>query len=701
MSQKTFPNDDVQTRILTLRKSLLEYDRLYRAGQSQISDAEYDKLLAELHTLEKAHPQLSSPTSPTQKVGDDSAVAGLVRVAHLEPMLSIDNTYNINELRAFGESAAKKLASENLTGEKSAAEKNKWVVELKIDGVAVSLTYENGVLVRAVSRGDGKIGDDITHNVRQISDIPQKLFGKNLPALIEIRGEIYMENSELVRLNTQQEKQSLPPFKNPRNCVAGSVRQLDASASAQRKLRFFAHGLGAVRGISLTSHHEFLQQLTNWQIPITPFAKVFASFAEAADYCDTFSFAGNFSGEEETPSENNAELDFETDGLVVKLDSFAQREKLGATDKFPRWAIAYKVEKYEATTQVRDIVFQIGKTGVITPVAELSPVEIAGTTVSRATLHNFSQVQKLDLRLGDTVIVEKAGKIIPRVVRVESHLRSQKSSPVLLPAKCPECASPLVQDEDGVFIRCVNRTCPAQIKERLRFFASRGAMDIRGLGEVLIDQLVDKKLVRRFADLYRLNPDSLMSLERMGAQSAKKLLENIEKSKTRPLAEFLHALSIRNVGAKTAESLVQYFKTLDAIRRATFAEFQKLPDVGEVVARGLVDFFADAEEVAALDELLACGVAPTSPLNENAASEKTAQSFVGQTLVITGTLDSMPRSEAEKLIKQHGGKVSSAISAKTSYVIVGKEPGSKLTKAQNLAIPILSEEEFLARIQAD
>ena len=443
--------------------------KYYVEAAPEISDRDYDKLMERLKQLEAAHPELIAPDSPTQRIGDQP-VSELPQVAHRVPMLSIENTYSLEELKSFGVRTAKLLAGEPI----------EWVVELKVDGVAVSLVYEDGLLVAGITRGNGRVGDDVTHNVRTIRGIPLRLEGKKHPRILEPRGEIYMANSDLVRLNERQKAEGKPLFANTRNVAAGSIRQLDPRIFAERRLRFFCHSVGDREGLDARTHIDFLKEMTDYGIPITPGVACFPSFEAAAEHCEQL-------------IERLHELDFEIDGLVLKVNRYDQRERLGATSKAPRWVIAYKFEKYEATTRVNAIRVQVGKTGTITPVADLEPVELAGTIVSRASLHNAEEIERKDVRVGDVVVVEKAGKIIPHVVRVEVTERKGELPAFAFPKKCPECGTPAVKDEGGVYIRCPNPACPAQIKERIRYYASRNAMDIEGLGDELIDKLVDRK----------------------------------------------------------------------------------------------------------------------------------------------------------------------------------------------------------------
>jgi DNA ligase (NAD+) len=622
-------------------------------------------------------------------------------------MLSIENTYNIGELREFGNRVTKLLG--NSPNHKEIQEPA-WVVELKIDGVAASLIYEDGVLVQGLTRGNGIFGDDITHNVRTLHDIPLRLTTKKPPKQIEIRGEIYMRNSDLVLLNQRQQAAGQTTYANTRNVTAGSVRLLDPKICAERRLRFFAHSIGFCDGLKADSHFDFLKELESYGISATPHVRRFNSFSDAVDYCE--SLYG-------TEDHFLSELDFEIDGLVLKLDRFDLRNQIGSTAKSPRWIIAYKVEKYEATTTLREIRVQVGKTGTITPVAELAPVELAGTTVSRASLHNAEEIERKDIRVGDVVVVEKAGKIIPHVVRVEKHCRKEELAPFKFPRTCPVCGSVLSKDDGGVYIRCNNLECPAQIKERLRYFAGRNAMDIEGLGKELIDQLVDAGLVKNFGDLYRLTWESIRSknLERMKAKPkkpdeipllVKNLLDGIEKSKSRDLGKFLNALSIRHVGNRIAGILAKQFGTLENLRNATEEELSNIDEIGTIIAKSVFHFFRT--ESAMIDDL----TVQLARRNGQNNDEKTlfdsesdtspvAQHFPlqGMTIVVTGALKHFKRDEIENVIEKHGGRASSSVSSKTSFVLVGAEPGNKLAKAEKLGVRIVYEPEFLDMLRSE
>ncbi|MBM4002127.1 MAG: NAD-dependent DNA ligase LigA [Planctomycetes bacterium] len=659
----------------TLRQLVRHHDlKYYVEAAPEISDLEYDRLLTELRTIEDAHPELITPDSPTQRIGDQP-VPHLRQVAHRVPMLSIENTYTIEDLLQFGQRTAKLLEDEPI----------EWVVELKIDGVAMSLVYEQGLLVRGVTRGDGQVGDDITHNVRTITDIPLRLLGEEIPSVLEVRGEVYMTNSDLASVNEQQQRLGDIVFANTRNCAAGAIRLLDPRIAARRPLHFFGHGIGYSEGLRARTHSEYLHDLSRYGLPATPLAQCFSDFQSAVRHCETL-------------IEKVGELDFEIDGLVLKVNRFDQRDRLGARSKSPRWVIAYKFEKYEAPTTLLAISVQVGKTGAITPVAELEPVQLAGTEVSRASLHNAEEIERKDIRVGDRVIVEKAGKIIPHIVRVNKHERTVDLPQYEFPTHCPACGTGLVKDEGGVYIRCPAADCPAQLKERLRFFASRGAMDIEGLGDKLVEQLVDSGLVRGFGDLYRLTAEQLAGLERMGKKSADNLLEGIAASKGRGLARVLNGLAIRHVGARVSTILASHFGTITAMRDATLEQLGDVPEIGPVIARNVHEFLQSEHGTSTIEDLAACGV----DLTEKQSDARTAAEgpLKGKTLVVTGTLTRFKRDEIEQLIGRLGGRAASSVSKKTDYLLAGENAGSKLDKARALGIPVLNEDEFQAMIDA-
>lgn len=654
-------------QIADLRDEIRRHDRLYYvAGAPEISDLQYDRLLQTLRDLEMAHPELVTEDSPTRRIGDQP-VEHLNQVEHRLPMLSIDNTYSAPELQAFTDRVARLLPDETI----------EWVVELKIDGVAASIWYEDGVLTRGLTRGNGRVGDDVTHNIRTIVDLPLRLTGDAPRGALEVRGEIYMTNSELVRLNEEQQRQGEPVYANTRNVTAGAIRLLDPRICASRHLHFFCHGLGYAPDLDFQCHMDFLEAVKRWGLVPTPGVTCLGSFEAALAHC-------------EERIERLHELDFEIDGLVLKVNQYRQREQLGSTSKSPRWVAAYKFEKYEATTRLNAIRVQVGKTGAITPVAELQPVELAGSTVSRASLHNADEIERKDVRVGDVVVVEKAGKIIPHIVRVEKHLREEGLPAFVFPQACPECATALVKDQGGVYIRCPNPRCPAQIKERIRYFAGRNAMDIEGLGDKLVDQLVNDGLVRDFADLYRLRPERLCELERMGQKSSENLVAGIQASKDRGLARLLHALAIRHVGQRIATVLAEHFGSLDAMQRATVDELSQIHEIGPTIAASVHDYLHGEQGQLTIQELRAVGVTMEGPRKSTAAPGKLS----GKTLVVTGTLSKYGRDEIEALIARHGGRAASSVSKKTHFLVAGDKAGSKLDKARELGIPVLTEVEF-------
>jgi DNA ligase (NAD+) len=646
-------------------------------------------------------------------------------------MLSIENTYNIGELREFGNRVDKQLKTHQNNNEinnnNNLLDKTNvdlsWVVELKIDGVAATLIYEDGFLVRGLTRGNGIAGDDITHNIRTIKDIPLKLnTPENIkpPKLLEIRGEIYMRNSDLIALNQSQKTAGQTTFANTRNVTAGSIRLLDSRICAGRRLRFFAHSIGESDGLQANNHFDFLREIESYGISATPHAQLFKTFSAAANYCESlYEDNDNFL----------MTLDFEIDGLVLKVNDFSLRKKLGTTSKYPRWVIAYKVEKYEAVTRLDRINVQVGKTGVITPVAELVPVELAGTIVSRASLHNAEEIERKDIRAGDVVVVEKAGKIIPHVVRVEKHLRESENEKYQFPTNCPACNSNLIKDDGGVYIRCVNPECPAQIKEKIRYFASRAAMDIECLGDKLINQLVDNGLISNFGDIYRLSESILVSgkIERMGKRLAEKLINNIEESKNRDLARFLNALSIRHVGVGTAKLLAKHFGTITRLQNANVTEISDVDGVGEIIAASLHQFLHSDYGKKIIDDLMSEFAKKRNGENQKTFFDKEYSQSIklnnlfdneitneqndaetelvegveqklplsGLTIVVTGTLDRFSRDEIKSVIEFYGGKPTSSISSNTSFVVVGNKPGTtKLTQAEKLGIKIINESEF-------
>jgi len=657
-----------QAEIEQLREEIRYHDRKYYVEAApEISDLQYDRLLQRLQDLEAEHPELIAPDSPTQRVGDQP-VPELTQVEHRVPMLSIENTYNLDELREFARRTSRLLAGEPI----------EWVVELKVDGAAVAIVYEDGLLTRALTRGNGVVGDDITHNVRTIGDVPLRLSGRQVPRVLEVRGEVYMTNSDLVALNERQQAAGLTLYANTRNLAAGAMRMLDPRICADRRLRVFCHGVGYCEGIQATNHMDFLREIAAYGLPPTPLVECFTTFDAAVEHCEQI-------------VERLHELDFEVDGLVLKVNDFAQRQRLGATSKSPRWVVAYKWEKWEATTRMLAINVQVGKTGTITPVAELEPVQLAGTTVSRASLHNAEEIERKDIRVGDVVVVEKAGKIIPHIVRVEKHERQTDLPAYRFPRKCPACGTGLVKDEGGVYIRCPNLSCPAQLKERIRFFAGRNAMDVEGLGDKLVDQLVEKGLVRSYADLYRLALEPLVALERMGKKSSENLLAGIAASKDRGLARLLAALSIRHVGARVAAVLAENFRDMSELEAADVERLSQINEIGEIIARSVYDFLHSEHGRGAINDLRSAGVNMESKAKP---AEVAAGPLAGKTFVVTGTLAKYGRDDVEALIAQLGGRATSSVSKNTDYVLAGEKAGSKLDKAKKLGVTVIDEAEF-------
>ena len=665
------PNVSLQeaaSSIRELREQIRKHDNLYYVqAEPEISDLQYDRLLSELTDWEVRFPSLITPDSPTQKIGD-RPVEGLAQVAHRIPMLSIENTYTEGELREFFQRVEKNLPGEPI----------EWVVELKVDGVAASIRYENGQLVAAITRGNGEVGDDVTHNARTIRGLPLQLQGAGIPKTLEVRGEVYMTNTDLVALNQQRAGIGEAEFKNPRNVTAGSIRLLDPKICAKRKLRFLCHGMGFCDGLQVRTHMEFLHEVGQLGVPSTPLVQCFQSTQEVVAHCNHL-------------VENLHELDFEVDGLVIKVNSLEQRESLGSTSKSPRWVIAYKIEKYEAVTRLLAIKTQVGKTGTITPVAELEPVQLAGTTVSRASLHNFDEIRRKDVRVDDWVVVEKAGKIIPHIVRVEKHRRDRELPEFAFPEQCPECSERLVRDQAGVYIRCVSSQCPAQWRQRLRYFATRDCMDIEGLGDKLVNQLVDAQLVNSYADLYGLTLEQLMTLERMGKKSAENLLQGIQVSKQRGLSRVLNAITIRHVGQRVAMVLARRFGSAASLTSAGLEELSNTEEIGPIIAKSVYEFCRSDEGKQVFEQLAHAGVSLET--SEEDSVDRSGV-FANKTLVVTGTLEHYSRDEIERVIEKLGGKASGSISKKTDYLVAGQAAGSKLQKAEQLGVKILTEAEF-------
>ncbi len=652
-------------RVAQLRKEIGEHNRrYYEEAAPTISDREYDALYRELSDLEKRFPKLATPDSPTQRVGE-TPLKAFAQITHRVPMLSLDNTYSEEEITDFYRRMERLLPNKKIPV----------VIEPKVDGVAVSLLYEKGELRYAATRGDGTVGDDITQNIRTIRAVPKQLKG-DVPDVLEVRGEAYLDKNGFAKLNAERRKAGLPEFANPRNAAAGSLKQLDPAIAAKRPLGVVFYGTGLIEGAKLDKHSELLALLKKLGLPGTErwwLADSVEEILRAIHELDRI----------------RHDFAYQTDGAVVKVDAFSQREVLGFTAKSPRWAIAFKYEAERVETRLLDILVQVGRTGTLTPVAALQPVVVSGSTVSRATLHNEEEIERKDIRIGDTVLVEKAGEVIPAVVGVRTDLRTGREKKFRMPKHCPECGSAVVKDEGQVAVRCVNSQCPAQVRRRIEHFASRGAMDIEGLGEAVVNQLVRQKLLADVGDIYALKAPTLIELERMGEKSVTNLLEAIEQSKSRPLWRLLFGLGILHVGVSASRALADHFPNLDALMKSSVEELQQIPDVGEVVGQSIHDFFREPHNLAVIEKLRKAGLR----FEAEPKAEGTAPGFKSTTWVITGTL-SQSRDEIAELIRARGGKVSGSVSKKTSYVLAGEEAGSKLEKAKKLGVRILSEGEF-------
>jgi DNA ligase (NAD+) len=658
---------DAAKRMRELAAEIERHNRLYHIeAEPEITDREYDALVEELEALEAKHPELVDPDSPTQRVGG-APLAQFETVTHTVPMLSIENTYSPEELREWEARILRELGREKPVD---------LVVTLKIDGVAASLRYERGELVLGATRGDGQRGDDVTQNLKTVRDIPVRLKGKAAKFdVLEIRGEVFMDNAGFAALNARREKEGLERFANPRNSTAGALKQLDPKLVASRPLRFFAHGVGEMRGDAPATFTEFLALFENAGVPVDASRHTVTGADPVIELAEKY-------------EKERSEIPFVVDGLVVKVDRLDYQDRLGVRSKSPRWVAAYKFSAEQAETTVREIVVQIGRTGAATPVANLEPVFVSGTTVSRATLHNADEIERLDVRVGDRVIIEKAGEIIPKVIRVVEGKRSGKEKKFKFPKRCPECGSDLVREEGEVAIRCVNISCPAQVKERIRHFAARDMMDIEGLGTKLVDQLVDEGLVHDFADLFALDLESVAGLERMAEKSAENLLAGIEKCKERPWDRVLYALGIRHVGDTAARLVAAAFPTREALQAASAEEIEAVEGVGPTIAASVREFFDHPENVQLLDRLAKAGVTM-----KGEARKPTSDRLAGKTFVLTGTL-TVKRDEAKRWIEDVGGKVSGSVSKKTDYVVAGDDAGSKLKKAEDLGVEVLDEEEL-------
>ncbi len=652
-----------------LRREIQHHNELYYGNDApEVSDAEYDELVRELATLEREHPELAAADSPTQRPGAASG-STFAPVEHIVPMLSLDNAFSLDDLQAWHDRIAK-LVDEPV----------EYVTEPKMDGLAISTLYENGRYVRAATRGDGRVGEDVTENVRTIADLPKRLRGRNLPARVEVRGEVYMTLDAFAALNAAQAAAGRPAVVNPRNGAAGSLRQKDASITASRGLSLFTYQLGVLEGgPQLRTHHELLEWLTELGFAVNPNIRRHTTIESVHEECASL----------ETRRHS---LGYEIDGAVVKVDRLDQRAEMGFTSKAPRWAIAYKFPPEERTTRLNDIHVSIGRTGRATPFAMLEPVFVGGVTVSTATLHNEDEVARRDVRPGDTVVVRRAGDVIPEVAGPVLSKRPKGSKPWVFPSTCPDCGQPLVRPEGEANHRCVNLDCPARQWQRIVFFASRGAMDIEGMGEERVGQLVDAGLLVDPADIYSLTVEELVAMPRLGDKSARALVDAIEASKQQPLSRLMVGLGIKHVGPSAAQALERSLGSLDAIASATPEQLATIDGVGPVIAESLTSWFADERNRALIEKLRAAGVNFEAP--ERPEAEMHAPTFAGLTFVLTGTMERHTREEATAAIEARGGKVTGSVSKKTSYVVAGESPGSKLAKAESLGVAVIDEQTF-------
>lgn len=660
---------NIKIKIEELRKKIEEHNYRYHVmDDPSISDAEYDRLFNQLKELEAQHPNLITKDSPTQRVGA-APLKGFAQIKHDVPMLSLENAFTEEDIQDFDRRIHDRL-NKHATIE--------YNCEPKLDGLAVSLRYKNGVLFQAATRGDGEAGEDITTNIRTIKTVPLRLRGNKFPSILDVRGEVFMTKAGFEKLNAQQAANNDKVFANPRNAAAGSIRQLSPQITAARPLEVYFYGLGQVEDFELPDKLSDVQaQLNDWGLRTSPLIKVM----KGVDGCMAFY---------KSIQDKRDKLPFEIDGVVYKVNSIADQKRLGFVSRAPRWAVAHKFPASEEITVIEDIIFTVGRTGALTPLARLKPVHVSGVTVSNATLHNMDEVRRKDAMIGDTVVVRRAGDVIPEIVRVIKEKRPANARKAKMPKHCPICHSLVEQVEGESVAKCSGGLiCPAQRKESLKHFAARRAMDIEGLGDKLVFQLVDIGLLKTAADIYALTEEQLVALERMGEKSAQNLLNQIEKSKTTTLPRFLYALGIREVGEATAKALAMYFKDLDKLMHASLEELQGVPDIGPVVATHIANFFKESHNREVIKKLIKAGV------HWEAIKSNDNLPLIGKTFVITGTLTGMSREEAKERLEALGGKVSGSVSAKTSYLVLGAEPGSKLKKARDLGVAILEDEEFL------
>ena len=655
-------------RISKLRDIIRYHDRKYFVGNKpKISDREYDRLYRELKGLEKRFPELVTPDSPTQRISE-KPLKGFRHVSHAVLMLSMDNTYSRQELGDFDKRVRKNLGKE----------KYEYAVEFKVDGVSVSIVYEGGVFVRGATRGNGRVGDDITTNLKTIKSIPLRLSSGSakIPGLLEVRGEVFMPKRWFSRLNKEREKRREELFANPRNASAGSLKLLDPRITAERRLEVFVWGIGEYKGVDFKNHDRVVEYLEKLGLRVIPHVKRCKDIDEVIKFCAQW-------------QKKHEKLDYEIDGMVVKVNSLEQQKKLGRTEKSPRWMIAYKFPAEKALTEILDVKMQVGRTGTVTPVAILKPVHVSGTTVSRATLHNFDEIKRLDIKIGDKVYIEKSGEIIPKVLEVAKNKRKGTEKPINVPTKCPSCDATLYKDVGEVLLRCNNVSCAAQIKQKILHFASRNAMDIEGLGDSLVEQLVYKKLVKDYAGIYYLKFEDVKSLERFADKSARNIIDAIEKSKSNDLNRLVFALGIRHVGQKAAWILARRFGSLKELAKQNTERLTSINEIGPIMAEGIVNFFKNKKNLDVLEKLEKAQVRA-----ELLKKPRRGAALEGKTFVVTGTLKSYTRQGIEELIRNLGGNTSSSVGKNTDFLICGEEPGSKLDKAKKLGVKIITENEF-------
>ena len=660
---------DIKKKIEELRKKIIQHNKKYYIdNKPEISDREYDNLMYELKQLEESYPEFITPDSPTLRVGGE-ALKEFKTVEHRVPMLSMDNTYSPEEIIEFDKRVRKNLEVDRLD----------YVVELKIDGVSISLLYENGKFIRGATRGDGFKGDDVTLNIKTIKSLPLKLEarkGTPVPSLFEARGEVYLPAKSFLEINEEKEELGEELFANPRNAAAGSLKLLDSAMVAKRHLDMWVYGVGYTEGMEFQTQSEALIFLKDSSFRVNPSIKKCSSIEKVIEYCNEW-------------QEKRHKLEYDIDGMVIKIDSFSYQRSLGQTSKSPRWMIAYKFPAERKETVLEDILVQVGRTGTLTPVAVLNPIKLAGSTVSRASLHNQDEIGRKDVRIGDRVLVEKAGEIIPQIVGVVKNKRKGSEKEFFMPKKCPACGSAVKKLKNEVALRCENMGCPAQLKERIRHFASKEAMDIEGMGDAIVAQLVDKQMVKSYGDIYILKHKELANLERMADKSARNLISAIEKSKANSFNRLVYGLGIRHVGVRSAWILASRFRSLDALASSGIEELQSINEIGPVMAESIFNFFRTEENKKLIEKLRYNGV----NTEEKDLSLK-SKNLEGKTFVVTGSLESFSRNEIEELIRRHGGNASLSVSKNTDYVVAGKDPGSKFEKAKELSVKIINEDEF-------